>query len=516
MRPQAELEHRILTLLSLRILSGVSTVRQPLWCAQHGRGINETQGSPNAFHHLLPIVSRRKSNNPCLVLNDQTSNMTNKVGTSTQQHLHTGAEHGHLSTEALKAHEFEKAYRAHSSVFEDSFYKVPPGSAEAPAGALLKVEREVDPNLYNIPPNHAISRFMYQSQKSDGSLVPVTAYILWPYIARTHRQGHPVVAWAHGTSGVNPESAPSNLKHLWHDFQVVYQVTLNGYVIVATDYAGLGLERDGLDNEIVHEYMTGPAQGNDVIFSVKAARVAFPELSEDFVIIGDSEGGQAAWAAAERLYKEPLPTHLGTIAISPLTRLLSLPETGWAIPLLVIMLVPALQQRFHDFGPEDVLTPKGVQILQTYRALNGCNTLLFQLPCAHDTLRSDWQTNSHIQEYQKTAFTGGKQIRGPLLVMHGDSDSIVTMKSVTEAVHATAEVCPAVHIAYHVLPNVSHVPGMFAGQPIWMDWIAARFAREPLEPGLFNHVAKPIRPESTQLKEANWYIQNKTESWQSR
>ncbi|KAL8705706.1 MAG: hypothetical protein Q9201_001181 [Fulgogasparrea decipioides] len=442
--------------------------------------------------------------------------MTSEGGILAQQTVAAGYEHGQLSAEALKAHEFEKAYRAHPSVSEDPFYQIPPQSAEAPAGTLLKVERETDPNLYNIPPNHAISRFMYQSRKSDDSLVPVTAYVLWPYTARAHREGYPLVAWAHGTSGVNPESAPSNLKHLWHDFQVVYQLTLNGYVVVATDYAGLGLAQDTLGNPIAHEYMTGPAQGNDVVFSVKAAQEAFPELSQEFVIIGDSEGGQAAWAAAERLYKEPLPTHLGTIAMSPLTRILSLPRGGWVIPLLVIMLIPGLQQKFPDFKPEDVLTPKGVKTLQTYRALNGCNTLLFQLPSTDDILRSDWQSDTHIQRYQEAAVTGGKNISGPLLVVHGDSDTIVTVPPVTDAVHATAEVCPLNHIAYHILPKVSHVPAMYVGQQIWMDWITARFAGEQLSPGLHTHVAKPIQPERTQLREVNWHIQATTEPWQLR
>ncbi|KAL8719742.1 MAG: hypothetical protein Q9225_003286 [Loekoesia sp. 1 TL-2023] len=440
--------------------------------------------------------------------------MASEAEMPTSQHADAGYEHGHLPPEALKAHNFERAYRAHSSVFEDPFYKVPPGSAEAPAGTLLKVEQETDPNLYNIPPNHAMSRFMYQSQKSDDSPVPVTAYILWPYTARPHREGYPMVAWAHGTSGINPESAPSNLKHLWHDFQVVYPLTLSGYVVVATDYAGLGVGKDASGNPIAHEYLTGPAQGNDVIFSVKAAREAFPELSKEFVIIGDSEGGQAAWAAAERLYRDPLPTILGTIAMSPLTRVLDLPQSGWVISLVVIMLVPGLQQMFHDFQPEDVLTPRGVQILQTYRTLNGCNTLLFQLLADHDIVRSDWQSNPHVQRYQKIAFTGEKKISGPLLVIHGDSDTIVTFKSVTNAVQETAKVCPSNHIAYHILPHVSHVPAMYVGQQIWMDWIAARFAGEPLDPGLYNHVARPIRPEHTQLREVNWYLQGRTEPWQ--
>lgn len=442
--------------------------------------------------------------------------MSSIAGTSAQLLASKDNNHSHLPTEALQAHEFEKAYRAHTSVLEDSFYRVPPNSAEEPAGTLLKVEQETDPNLYNLPANHAISRFMYQSCKSDDTLVPVTAYVLWPYTARRYGKGHPLLVWAHGTSGINPDSAPSNHKHLWHDFQVVYQLTLNGYVVVATDYAGLGVNQDALRNPIAHEYMTGPAQGNDVVFSIMAARAAFPELSEEFIIIGDSEGGQAAWAAAERLHNKPLSTHLGTIAMSPLTRLLSLPQSSSILPLLVIMLVPGMQQRFPAFQPEDVLTAKGIETLQTYRALGGCNTLLFQLPTDHEVLRPDWRFNPHIQEYQDIAVTGGKKISGPLLVIHGDSDTIVTLPPVTDAVKATAEACPSNHISYHILPGVSHVPAMYAGQQIWMDWIAARFERKPLDPGLYNYVAKPIRPEHTQLKEVNWHVQDRTEPWQLR
>lgn len=57
---------------------------------------------------------------------------------------------------------------------------------------------------------------------------------------------------------------------------------------------------------------------------------------------------------------------------------------------------------------------------------------------------------------------------------------------------------------------------MYAGQHIWMDWIAARFAGESLKPGLYEHVAEPNPPDRAQLKEINWFVQNQTQSWQSK
>ena len=157
------------------------------------------------------------------------------------------------SNNTANAHQFEQSYRAHASVFEDPFYQVPENSSNVTPGTLLKVEKETNTSLYNLPPNLSLSRFLYQSKTSNGSLTPVSAYILWPYIARPHADGYPLIAWAHGTSGVAPECAPSNIKHLWHHFQAPYQLALLGFVVVATDYAGLGVAKDASGKSIIHE-----------------------------------------------------------------------------------------------------------------------------------------------------------------------------------------------------------------------------------------------------------------------
>ena len=101
----------------------------------------------------------------------------------------------------LNAHNFEKSFRARPSVSEDPFYTVPPGTAKSPPGTLLKVEEETDASLYTLPPNLSMSRFIYQSKTSDGALVPVSAYVLWPYAARPYHEGIPMIVWAHGTVG---------------------------------------------------------------------------------------------------------------------------------------------------------------------------------------------------------------------------------------------------------------------------------------------------------------------------
>lgn len=163
------------------------------------------------------------------------------------------------SNVTIDAHNFELSYRAHPSVAKDPFYTAPQNATDVAPGTLLRVERETNTSFYTLAPNLSLSRFMYQSKTSNGTLVPVSAYVLWPYIAREYGDGFPVVVWTHGTSGTNDECAPSNIQNLWHHFQAPYQLALLGYVVVATDYAGLGVGADASGKFIVHEYLNGLA-----------------------------------------------------------------------------------------------------------------------------------------------------------------------------------------------------------------------------------------------------------------
>ena len=414
----------------------------------------------------------------------------------------------------LEAHNFEKSFRAHDPISDDPFYRVPEHSTNASPGTLLKVEPETETSCYTLPPGLALSRFMYQSKTSSDALVPVSAYVLWPNIARPYKGGQPVVVWAHGTSGVSDECAPSNIRNLWHHFQFPYQLALNGYVVIATDYAGLGVGEDENARPIVHEYLTGPAQANDLFYSIPAAQTAFPRISNDFVVIGTSQGGAAAWAFAEKLFSESTTGYLGTVILHPVLRLLSLPLDRPSIPPILILLAPSLIAKYPDFKPWEVFTPEGMQNVDVFRMLRGCSTVLSQLPSLSNTLKPDWYKNDTIQQYQNSAATGCKRVAGPLLIIQGSDDSIVSLNATTEAVNETAKLSPSAHIEYHLLPGVTHASAMYAGQHLYLDWIAARFAGSPTEAGIHRYTTQPVRPKSAQQTDANWFIQIQTSPWQ--
>ena len=410
-----------------------------------------------------------------------------------------------LPAPVLDALRFEKSNWAVGSVLDDPFYQCPPEAAQATPGTLLRLEKDVNTAAYLIPGGTALSRIVYQSEKLDGTPVPVSAFILWPYTARSQPDGYAVVAWAHGTSGADPDAAPSNHKNLWQHFLGPYQLALQGYVVVATDYAGLGVAKDPSGEPIMHEYLASPSQANDVIYSVKAASDAFPEISKQFVVVGHSQGGGAAWAVAQREAARPSPGYLGAIAISPYTSFLR--EEGKFAPLMGVAMCRGLASSMSGFDPKDILTPEGEKrvaiMFQSHAGVAAAMALFAQ----GDLIRADWKENPHIHQFGLLTGNGGKDLRGPLLVIHGEYDPMNSPSAVREAAGKTTDLFPSAQLELVWLPRVTHAPAMGASQRLWMDWIADRFAGVEVKSGYKESQLASARPATAYHKEQNWYLE---------
>ena len=196
--------------------------------------------------------------------------------------------------------EFERSNWATGSVQDDPFYTLPANASGASPGALLSVEQITNTTLYTVAPDIAISRFTYQTETFNGTAVPASAFVAWPWQAQTFPNitGAPVIAWAHGTSGLNAECAPSHIQNLWYQFSAPFTLALQGYAVIGIDYAGLGINKTADGHPIVHQWEASPAGANDIFYAVEAARKEWPsELSEQFVVMGHSQGGGIAWYA---------------------------------------------------------------------------------------------------------------------------------------------------------------------------------------------------------------------------
>lgn len=189
-----------------------------------------------------------------------------------------------------------------------------PGIAAPERGALLSMSAQpVGATLA-----HARERVLitYRSRGATGAPIVASGYVLIPR-GTPPAGGWPVLAWAHGTTGVADTCAPSGIYRggpEW-DYQQVSEQALEpwlaqGWAVVAPDYEGLGTPGP-------HPYMDAASQRHTVIDAVRAARhLPDAPLAADWVVLGHSQGGAAALSVAAAEPASDLRL-LGAIAAAP-------------------------------------------------------------------------------------------------------------------------------------------------------------------------------------------------------
>ncbi|KAL8651919.1 MAG: hypothetical protein Q9210_002988 [Variospora velana] len=397
---------------------------------------------------------------------------------------------------------FEASNFANGPSAEDPFNTVPADALEATPGSILKVE-EVDISKYLLPPATAMSRIMYQSQTFNGALVPASAFILWPYSPKSEADGYPVVAWAHGTSGFSADCAPSNHKSLFQNYLAPFPLALNGYVVVAPDYAGLGVGKDASGQPVVHEYLNLSNHANDLVYAVQAAQQHFKELSKRFVVMGHSQGGGVAWATAVRQASKTVPGYLGAVAIAPVVDIIKHPNEAFR-ELIGAAICPGIKAVFPDFDWATVMTPESQQRLTTVLSSGAQLGSAFMLLQGVQLMKDGWRENAHVRQYAANATLVGRKVAGPLLVIMGELDERLPIRYTDSAVESAVSASPASHVEYIVLPGVGHDPALTATQRIWTDWIADRFAGRECRNGGQRVEVTPAKPTASYEGGQKW------------
>ena len=411
---------------------------------------------------------------------------------------------------------FERSNWATGSVHDDPLYAMPSNSSHLPPGSLLKVEEYTNTSLYTLPPNVALSRLLFQSETYNGSGVPASAYILWPWMPRRDPKTgrYAVVGWAHGTSGVYGECAPSHIRNLWYQYSAPYILALQSYVVVGPDYTGLGVDQNADGTKFRHAYLNNPVAANDLFYAVEAAQKAFPdELSSNFVLMGHSQGGGAAWAAAQWQAKKPVNGYLGAIAGSPVTNVVAqqkyIPNPGTAFNI-----GHGLPETLADFDISEFLTEKGIRHSQLMQQVEACNSAADQLVVQKGLIKDDWQHTPSMQLFQSLTGCGGRSISGPLLVLQGTEDAAVPVEGTNMAVNQTCTMYPQSNLEYAVFKGADHVPMLYAAQRVWLDWIQDRFAgRDTAPPCTISHYS-PARSVQGYQKELEMYLELATQSYE--
>ena len=212
---------------------------------------------------------------------------------------------------------------------------------------------------------------------------------------------------------------------------------LQGYVVVAPDYAGLGVDRDAKGNPIIHQYLSSPSHANDLFYSVQAAQTASKSLSKQFVVMGHSQGGGAAWAAAQRQALPPVDGYLGSIAGSPATDALDIMEKidSSVSGGYVALFTRALTSVFPGFDTGTILTKAGLKRLELLEPIQGCNSVNLELFSTAGLVQPDWSKFYYASAFAKLTSNGGKPIAGPLLIPQGDADTLTHANGTSTAMN---------------------------------------------------------------------------------
>ena len=339
------------------------------------------------------------------------------------------------------------------------FYTPPPRLPAGPHGTLIWAR-----------PFHEIAAVpgarnelvLYKQVGVHGRIVAVSGIVSIPK-GKAPRGGWPVITYAHGSTGIADQCAPSRATVPGSD-PYVTDVGLaplfeswirDGYAVLRTDYEGLG-------GPGPHPFLIGRSEGDGVLDIVRAARQLTPSLSRRVIIVGHSQGGHAAlWAGALAPRYTPDLRILGTVAFAPASgyytevgflRTVTTPDlTAGAASLFrgLDIAYPALHVR-------SLLTPAALrlysQTLTRCESELGSKTSFGGLPL-NQLVRASADLTPIAHDLRLND-PNGLKIKAPVLLEQGLADQIV-FPAFTQALSVSLAGVGDL-VTYHTYPGATH------------------------------------------------------------
>lgn len=322
-------------------------------------------------------------------------------------------------------------------------------------------------------------RILYTTTRADG--VPALASGIVAVPSERGEGPSPVVAWAHGTTGVARHCAPSAMPDPWGSgaFDMLDDAIGEGWAVVATDYVGLGTEGG-------HPYLVGEPAGRSVLDAVRAARqLEDAHLAEETVVWGHSQGGGAAlWTGIVAPDYAPEIDLVGVAALAPASDLVGLLDnvttiTGGSIFAGYALWGYAVQ--YDDVSVDDYVRPvarttfdSAVERCLDARALA---SVLSSVVVGMDIFIPDFTSGPLMERVSQNVPT--EAIPAPLLIAQGEADELV-LPRVQEAY--VKSLCDSgQRVDYRTYPGRGHVPLVQEGSPLvpqLIEWTKDRLGGE--------------------------------------
>ncbi len=397
------------------------------------------------------------------------------------------------------------------------FYtSLPAVDQNAKLGTVIKAEK-----IATTMPNTDAWKIAYISSDVMERKTLVTAIVAAPMGDAVNR---PVVAWAHGTTGTAQTCGPSQVLdpaqplnqyflpngNSWTDFGIpAMQAFIKaGYVIVATDYQGLG-------GGGRHQYTVAATQARDVINAIRAV-TQIPEVhaGKKAIVYGWSQGGGAAIAAAglsNYLYAGNSVVDnvdiIGFVAMAPFDVAVTFPSKT----LNDQEAAKYLQALGNQFGANifnfthyaqnlwgmvaafpglkltDLFTPEGAKVVDE----------IMQRKCMHvaaDTINFAYSKNYKSllrQDVQNAKAWIAANIKGsvlpvrpmaPVVIYWGSNDT--TVPPIMGELYFKQMCQLKANVTRVKLPgNQTHFSTPASAEPFYVKWVADRFAGNTIENG---------------------------------
>lgn len=366
-------------------------------------------------------------------------------------------------------------------------------------------------------------RIAYISSDVAGRKTIATGSIIAPD-SPAPKEGRPILAWAHGTTGSAQNCGPSQVFDptralnqyflmegtSWTDFGIPngQEFIDQGYVVVATDYQGLG-------GGGKHQYVVAATNGRDVINSARAAS-SMKEVGagKKTLVYGWSQGGGATLAAASLPdYQAQQGTaadnlqYLGFVGLAPYDIKAMIPNmpkneddakkfmSEWTranVPNVFLfahylMDLWGTQAAFPDLKLTDVLTEEGAKVADKL-SRNKCihvasDTINYNYGAQYKSLIKPEPSNSlaWIKAYVAGSVLPVKPV-APVVIYWGTKDTAAP--PITHELYQKQMCAIGANVARIQLPGEqTHftTPGVSA--PMYLEWIKDRLAGKPIANG---------------------------------
>ncbi|KTD68688.1 Secretory lipase [Legionella steelei] len=403
------------------------------------------------------------------------------------------------------------------------FYNTLPNvPSEGRLGSLIKYE-----SIATTFPGIQAWKIAYLSSDVNGNKTLATGILVAPL--SDSQKPRPVMAWAHGTTGTAQNCGPSQVLNpaqplnqyflmngtSWTDFGLpaMNAFIKAGYVIVATDYQGLG-------GGGKHQYAVATTQAQDVINSIRAAtQLKEAHAGNRAIVYGWSQGGGATLAVGGMQHYLKIKNSvnnqikiLGFVAMAPYDIAATFPAqikteqealghlknisklfgtnvfnfTHYAQNLW------GLVAAFPELKLSDILTDEGADVvnkLMARKCMHGASdTLSFNYGDRYQNfLRSDIKNaNSWVKANIKGSVNPIAPL-APVIIYWGTNDT--TVPPIMGSLYFKQMCKIGGQVIRVQLPgNQNHFTTPASAEPLYVPWVADRFAEKPVE-----HVCTEIK-----------------------